>query len=1042
MISASSLLLCRSAVSFSFSFFVAVTKPESLRQSISRLLIALLLAHPMLLNAAPFVRSSEASAQRGMAKLRSLLPKTAEMKATVAAKPVTEKAIGIDEWMAESNMLASAEVLPEKSALANTAVMTTAAPATMAGITITRTSAPIFFADGSTGINLTCNYASFQITSATGETDLWVKISNLTTPYITLAPSEDGVSHLGAFTAGQTKFFAFYLCETSVGSTTQTAVQSYTISAYNTDPSLAGATLQASKVFNYAPTAGYASSSAFSVDPSTIAAAANKVNIITYSPSTIPLGGALTIHVEAETGTIGAAGALVFSPNATPGWPVGAYELTSSLIKIYSGTTCTGTIDKTLTDTLLLLDPAISGNRCYTIDYTYKAVGTTTGSYAVAPIGWISSGTQIKHTGSSSATSFLVSPTNTTTLAKTVSPASLLSTGGTVTYTVTLTNTSTVPVRLDKLVDVLPTSPAASTYVANSAKYNAVSIENPAISGSTLTWIGTYTVPAGGTAALTYQVNIPATFGSYNNSAVGFIGTTQIDKTLSTSDNSPATATVTVVAVDYGDAPDTAAGTGAGNYETIAANGGPSHTIIPGLGIGTSVDNDSGSLQNATANADDSDQTPDDEDGIASFPALDTTSGATYTVAVNVTNTTGSPAYLVGYLDFNKDGDFLDTGEKSATVTVNASGSQNVTVTTPTGMTTGTTFARFRLSATQVQAESSLGAATSGEVEDYQVTIISVPVVAAYKSVKLTTDADASGSITAGDTLSYTLQYVNTGNGGATNFQITDLLPAGISITATGTQSVTVSGSGTTAAANTAYTGGVGAAVSNLLASGATLAVGGVVTVTIPVRVNTGFSGSVTNQASGTGTGLSAAVFTDNAGVTADLPSTVTAAPYNLTIPAGSVTQTITGTVDPTTFAVLAITAPSLTLRKSVNPTGDQLPGTELTYSITFTNTGGSLAREVVLTDPIPIVTDFKIGSVTTDPGSTGLTIVVEYSNDYDSGTPTAATWTYTPVSGGGGAATNFDRDVKAVRWRVTAGFLSSITPDNSGKVGFTVIIR
>ena len=67
---------------------------------------------------------------------------------------------------------------------------------------------------------------------------------------------------------------------------------------------------------------------------------------------------------------------------------------------------------------------------------------------------------------------------------------------------------------------------------------------------------------------------------------------------------------------------------------------------------------------------------------------------------------------------------------------------------------------------------------------------------------------------------------------------------------------------------------------------------------------------------------------------------------------------------------------------------------------------------------------------------------MVEYSNDYDSGTPTAATWTYTPVSGGGGAATNFDRDVKAVRWRVTAGFLSSITPDNSGKVGFTVIIR
>jgi hypothetical protein len=91
-----------------------------------------------------------------------------------------------------------------------------------------------------------------------------------------------------------------------------------------------------------------------------------------------------------------------------------------------------------------------------------------------------------------------------------------------------------------------------------------------------------------------------------------------------------------------------------------------------------------------------------------------------------VTNTTGSPAYLVGYIDFNRDGDFLDTGEKSSTVTVNASGSQNVSFTTPTGMTAGTTYARFRLSSTQSQAESSVGAASSGEVEDYSLPIIAL----------------------------------------------------------------------------------------------------------------------------------------------------------------------------------------------------------------------------------------------------------------------------------------------------------------------------
>ena len=330
----------------------------------------------------------------------------------------------------------------------------------------------------------------------------------------------------------------------------------------------------------------------------------------------------------------------------------------------------------------------------------------------------------------------------------------------------------------------------------------------------------------------------------------------------------------------------------------------------------------------------------------------------------------------------------------------------------------------------------------TGTVDPTVVTVGSAVNVEAYKSVKLITDADASGGISPGDTLNYTIHYINLGPL-VSNFQINDPLPTGITIAATGGQTVLAAGSGTGGTKNPAYTGAASGALSDLIAAGANLNIEGAFTITIPVTINAGFTGTIANQATGFGDQIPpVGIKTDNVGQTSDMSATVTAAPYNMSIPAGSIAQTITGTVDPTTFAVLAVTAPSLTLRKSVTPTGDQLPGTELSYIITFTNTGGSLAREVVLTDPIPIVTDFKIGSVTTDPGSTGLTIVVEYSNDYDSGTPTAATWTYTPVSGGGGAATNFDRDVKAVRWRVTAGFLSSITPDNSGEVGFTVIIR
>ena len=71
--------------------------------------------------------------------------------------------------------------------------------------------------------------------------------------------------------------------------------------------------------------------------------------------------------------------------------------------------------------------------------------------------------------------------------------------------------------------------------------------------------------------------------------------------------------------IDYGDAPDNAAGTVVGDYETTDKTGtgddGASHTITSGLSIGSSVDEDDGSLQNTDANADDNNGS-DDEDGV------------------------------------------------------------------------------------------------------------------------------------------------------------------------------------------------------------------------------------------------------------------------------------------------------------------------------------------------------------------------------------------------------------------------------------------
>lgn len=131
----------------------------------------------------------------------------------------------------------------------------------------------------------------------------------------------------------------------------------------------------------------------------------------------------------------------------------------------------------------------------------------------------------------------------------------------------------------------------------------------------------------------------------------------------------------------------------------------------------------------------------------------------------------------------------------------------------------------------------------------------------------------------------------------------------------------------------------------------------------------------------------------------------------------------------------VAAAPPDVGLVKSVNPNGSQPPGTDLTYSIAFTNGGGSNASSLVIKDPIPPNTDFKVGSETHDLGTTGLTVVVAYSNDNES------TWTYTPVSGGGSAPAGYDRNVTNIRWTFT-GNLSQSSPNNNGTVSFITRIR
>jgi hypothetical protein len=105
-------------------------------------------------------------------------------------------------------------------------------------------------------------------------------------------------------------------------------------------------------------------------------------------------------------------------------------------------------------------------------------------------------------------------------------------------------------------------------------------------------------------------------------------------------------------------------------------------------------------------------------------------------------------------------------------------------------------------------------------------------------------------------------------------------------------------------------------------------------------------------------------------------------------------------------------------------------PGTEITYTTSFVNQGTGVSRSLNIIDPVQDMTDFKLDSVSSDLGTTGLKITVSYSKD------NGQTCDYTPVSGGGGAPAGFDRLVNAVCLSFT-GDLGFTAPNNSGSFSY-----
>ncbi len=165
---------------------------------------------------------------------------------------------------------------------------------------------------------------------------------------------------------------------------------------------------------------------------------------------------------------------------------------------------------------------------------------------------------------------------------------------------------------------------------------------------------------------------------------------------------------------DFGDAP--------ASYGTQGA-GAASHLVDPDavVYLGACVDTEPDGQPDVAAAGDDSNVGTsrigacfDDEDGVVFDTPFVACQNATLTVNPH------AAAQLDAWIDWNRDGDFDDAGERIATDDPVIAGPASRSVTVPCTASSGVTYARFRLSSNAIGPTEQAG---NGEVEDYVVTV-------------------------------------------------------------------------------------------------------------------------------------------------------------------------------------------------------------------------------------------------------------------------------------------------------------------------------